>query len=56
MQLAYAKTNSQLGVSPPSFKDLTPKEKFVLIAVALRGLLQVALLEVRKAKYSMQDK
>lgn len=56
VQLAYVRTNSQLGVSPPSFKDLTPKEKFVLIAVALRGMLQVALLEVRKAGDSRQDK
>lgn len=55
VQLAYARTNSQLGVSPPSFKDLTPKGKFVLIAVALRGMLEVALLEVRKAGDSMQD-
>lgn len=55
MQQAYARTNSQLGVSPPSFRNLTSKEKFVLIAVALRAMLQVALLEVRKAEDSMQE-
>ncbi|THJ21438.1 MAG: hypothetical protein CAF45_011430 [Nitrospira sp. CG24E] len=48
VQVAYVQTNSQLGVSPPKFKDLTPKERFVLIAVALRGMLEVALLEVQK--------
>jgi len=56
IQHAYARTNSQLGANPPSFKDLTPKEKFVLVAVALRGMLEVALSEVRKAEDSMQEK
>lgn len=52
VQTAYRKTNTQLGVSPPKFKDLTPKERFVLIAVALRGMLQVALLEVQRSRSS----
>lgn len=56
VQRAYARTNSQLGISPPSFKDLTPKEKFVLIAVALRGMLQGALLDVRKTGPNFRDK
>jgi len=49
VQDAYVQTNSPLGVSPPKLKDLTPKERFVLIAVALRGMLEVALLGVRKS-------
>ncbi len=56
VQHAYARTNSQLGVNPPSFKNLTPKEKFVLVAVALRGMLEVALSQVRKAEDSMHEK
>ena len=56
VQCAYARTNSQLGFNPPSFKNLTPKEKFVLVAVALRSMLEVALLEVRKAEGSTQEK
>jgi len=52
VQAAYGTTNAQLGVNPPKFKDLTPKERFVLIAVALRGMLQVALLEVQRSRSS----
>lgn len=52
VQTAYGKTNAQLGVSSQKFKDLTPKERFVLIAVALHGMLQVALLEVQRSRSS----
>lgn len=54
VQSAYVRTNTQLGVNPPKFKDLTPKERFVLIAVALRAMLQVALLAVRSGGVTMR--
>jgi hypothetical protein len=48
VQAAYLRTKSQFGGGDPDFKDLNPKKRFILIAVALHGMLEVALSEVRK--------
>jgi hypothetical protein len=50
VQAAHVRTESQLGGfggTAANFKDLEPKKKFILIAVALHGMLEVALSEVR---------
>lgn len=48
VQLAYYRTNTQLGKSDaPPFKKLSPKERFILISVALRAMLMTAIREIR---------
>jgi hypothetical protein len=51
VQAAYVRTKSQVGGfggSDVNFKDLDPKKKFILIAVAVHGMLEAAILKVRK--------
>jgi hypothetical protein len=48
VQLAYERTKTQLAKrDAPLFKKLSPKERFMLIAVALRGMLLVAIREIQ---------
>lgn len=48
VQGAYDRTNAQMGRSDASpFKNLSPKERFILISVALRAMLIIAIREVQ---------
>jgi hypothetical protein len=48
VQRAYERTKAQLKrAGAPPFKKLSPKERFILISVALRGMLMVAIGEIR---------
>ena len=48
VQLAYDRTNIQMGKpDAPSFKKLSPKERFILISVALRAMLMTTICEIR---------
>lgn len=58
VQLAYVRTKSQLGGlggQDATFKDLDPKNQFILIAVALHGMLEVAISEIRKRQVSFHN-
>lgn len=47
LQLAYERTNAQMAQSDaPPFKNLTPKERFIIISVALRAMLMAAIREI----------
>jgi hypothetical protein len=47
VQAAYNRTKDQLRVNAPPFGQLTPKERFILISVALRGILLTAISDIR---------
>lgn len=48
VQLAYARTNLQMGrLDAPPLERLSPKERFIIISVALRTMLMTAMNEIR---------
>jgi hypothetical protein len=48
VQTAFARTDSQMKANlGPSFRNLPPQDQFVLIAVTLRAMLRVAIMELR---------
>jgi hypothetical protein len=51
-QHVYVKTNKQLKVneSSRSLRDLDPKDQFVLLATAIRGMLRAAIAQLEEAK------
>lgn len=50
VQNAYELTKSQAGIDGKSFGNLTRKERFILISVALRAALRLAIKEIRDTK------
>jgi hypothetical protein len=53
VQRAYERTKAHLERSDaPPFKELSPKERFILISVALRAMLMVAIGEARRNRVS----
>lgn len=48
IQAAYVRTKAQFGDAGPGFKDLTPKDQFILIAVAVHQMLGAAHLETHR--------
>jgi hypothetical protein len=48
VQASYVRTNAQLARSDaPSFKDLSARERFITISVALRAMLMAAIRDAR---------
>jgi hypothetical protein len=48
VQEAYDRTNAQMSQDGPAFGKLSPKTRFVLIAIPLRSILLTAIREIRE--------